>query len=289
MKFVFIDVETTGVDPKLNAIHQLSAIVEIDGVVVDTFDERIKPFEGAVIEPQALIVGHVTYEELMAYQPQEIAYGKFHTFLKKHISQFNKTDKAYFIGYNVKFDNDFVRAFFERNDNKYFGSLFWSNPIDVMTTTTLKLFDKRILMENFQLMTVAKAFGIVLDESKLHNSMYDIEITRDLFYKSIGAEAVKFEVVMPKAEYCDETTKINFGKYNGKCVSDIIKCDAQYLKWLHMSRIKNIQFTGTLLEQIMQLAKIEEERYLERKSVRNVKSLTPLDMEPPSPNDDLPF
>ena len=42
-------------------------------------------------------------------------------------------------------------------------------------------------LPNFKLMSVAKAFGVKLDESLLHDANYDIKITRELFYKLVEA------------------------------------------------------------------------------------------------------
>ena len=36
-------------------------------------------------------------------------------------------------------------------------------------------------MENFKLMTTARAVGLEIDESKLHDAQYDIELTRNIY------------------------------------------------------------------------------------------------------------
>ena len=55
------------------------------------------------------------------------------------------------VGFNVHFDNQMLRQLFLRCGDTYFGSFFWSNPIDVMTMATQKLLEHRPFMENFQL------------------------------------------------------------------------------------------------------------------------------------------
>ncbi len=50
-------------------------------------------------------------------------------------------------------------------------------------------FDKRDKM--YLVMTVAKTMGIEIDENKLHDATYDIELTRDIFYKIINKMDVK--------------------------------------------------------------------------------------------------
>ena len=72
-----------------------------------------------------------------------------------------------------------------QNGDKYFGSYFWSNSIDVMVLATLRLLGVRPTMENFKLMTVAKTVGVQIDESKLHDAMYDIYLTREIYNRII--------------------------------------------------------------------------------------------------------
>ena len=46
----------------------------------------------------------------------------------------------------------------------------------------LKFLDKRASFPNFKLMTVAASCGLTIEADRLHDSMYDVELTRDLFY-----------------------------------------------------------------------------------------------------------
>jgi len=181
MKLLFIDVETTGVMHWRNGIHQISGIVEIDGEVKEEFDFRVRPNPKCTIEAQALTVGNVTESQILEYPPMEKVYKELSDILSKYVDKFKKTDKFFFVAYNAHFDNAFVRAFFKQNGDDYFGSWFWSNSIDVMVLASDKLKDKRAEMVNFKLMTVAKSLGIDIDESKLHDSMYDIQLTRDIY------------------------------------------------------------------------------------------------------------
>jgi len=51
----------------------------------------------------------------------------------------------------------------------------------VMVLASEYLADVRIGMENFKLMSTARAVGIEIDESKLHDAEYDIELTRNIY------------------------------------------------------------------------------------------------------------
>lgn len=75
--------------------------------------------------------------------------------------------------------------------DKYFGSWFYPNCMDVYVMVTPFLMGVRNDMENFKLMTVARTMGIEIDENKLHDATYDIELTRDIFYKIINKMDVK--------------------------------------------------------------------------------------------------
>lgn len=111
---------------------------------------------------------------------------------KDLVNKFDKRDKMYLVGYNnAGFDNNFLRALFTQCGDKYFGSWFYPNCMDVYVMVTPFLMGVRNDMENFKLMTVARTMGIEIDENKLHDATYDIELTRDIFYRIIGKMDVK--------------------------------------------------------------------------------------------------
>lgn len=186
-KILFFDLETTGVKFWKNGIYQIGGIVDIDGEEKERFDIRVAPNPAAIIEPEALVVAGVTMEQIQGYQPMIEGYRQLVDILSKYVDKYDKKDKMFLAGFNnAAFDNQFLRAFFTQNGDKYFGSWFWPNPLDVYALSTPPLFDRRADMENFKLMTVAKEMGIEIDESKLHDATYDIELTRLIYYKVVG-------------------------------------------------------------------------------------------------------
>jgi DNA polymerase-3 subunit epsilon len=151
-KELFIDLETNdSLDPKTGTITQIGVIYRVNGAIKIKKDFK------------------------------EDIYNTFLEFLNTCVNRFDKHDKMYFIAYNAKFDSDFIRELFEKNNNKWYGSYFYSPCIDVMqfAAFTLLLSNKR--PENFKLSTVGRYFGIKVDENKLHDALYDIEITKELF------------------------------------------------------------------------------------------------------------
>lgn len=182
IKKLFYDVETTGVDERKHSIHQISGCVEIDNEIVEYFNFLTRPNPKARIEEEALKVGGVTLEQIQAYPPMEVVFGQLKALLRKYCDPYDKKDKFYLVGFNNRgFDDRFLRAWFEQNEDQYFGSWFWSNSLDVMVQASEYLINRRVNMTDFKLMTVAAEVGLVVDESKLHDAKYDIELTRSIY------------------------------------------------------------------------------------------------------------
>lgn len=189
MKQVFIDVETTGVNHWQHCVHQISGGVYINDILMETFDFKVMPHAKAKVDDEALAIGKLTLQDIMAYPHRTVVYPQLIAILSRYVGKFDKKDKFFFCAYNAHFDNAFVRAFFAQCDDKYFGSWFWSNNIDVMVLAGEYLKDVRHEMTDFKLMTVAKQLGIEIDESKLHDGFYDIELTKKVYDIVTGKEA----------------------------------------------------------------------------------------------------
>lgn len=182
MKRLFFDLETTGVKYWENGIHQISGMIEIDSKIVETFNFKVRPFPECVIEPEALALNNLTVDIIAQYPGPNTIYRQLVTLLSKYVDKYNKSDKFFLAGYNnASFDNQFLREFFTRNGDKYFGSWFWSNSIDVMVLASEALINERSQMINFKLHTVAKQFGITVDDEMLHDALYDIKLTKNIY------------------------------------------------------------------------------------------------------------
>lgn len=186
MKLFLYDLETTGTTER-HAIHQLSGRIIIDGEVKENFDFKMSPYYGAEIDEEALKVCGVTLEQIQAYPDPSFVFPQVMTLLDKYIDKYNRSDKFFLVGYNnTHFDNRMFRAWFTRNNFKYFGSYFWSNSFDCMVLATPFLCDQRTRMEDFKQKSVAKALGITVDDEKLHNASYDIELCHAIYDKVCG-------------------------------------------------------------------------------------------------------
>lgn len=180
-KLFHIDVETTGVDDRIHALVQLSGIIEIDGQEVERVNLDIRPFKGDKVSKEALEVTGNTIEGLREYPDAKEQYSRFTQVMEKYVDRFNRADKFYFIGYNSRFDEGFVRRFFEKCGDTYFGSWFHWPAIDVSNLAAIHFMQNGGKPNSMKLMSVAEALGIEIDEESAHDAMYDIIITKQIF------------------------------------------------------------------------------------------------------------
>lgn len=188
MKKCFIDVETTGLDPEKNGLIQVAGIIEVPDLkaggsyqLVKTFSFSVKPFRGDLISKEALVINKLTTDDLEKFEEPIKIYGALTNLFSTFVDKFNKKDKMFFIGYNAGFDYNFMRKFWDKCGDKYFGSFFWFPYVDVMTLAMHRGMEIREEMPNFKLATVAKKFGLEVDEARQHEALYDISITKKLF------------------------------------------------------------------------------------------------------------
>lgn len=203
-KILFYDLETTGTRFWKNGIHQIAGMIVIDGEIKEKFNYHVCPNPTALIEPEALKVAGVTEDQVLLYPPMLEVYSTLIKLLSKYVDKFNKQDKFFLAGYNnSSFDDQFLRAFFTQCRDEYFGSWFWVGSIDVMVLSLDLLKSSRHKMFDFKLKTVAQYLGINVEKEKLHEALYDIELTKKIYDK------IKEYHGTPKDKRFDFTKKLN--------------------------------------------------------------------------------
>ena len=177
-KSVYIDVETTGLHPWHNDIIQIAMLVEINGEIVEEYSSTVKPHFPENINPEALKVTGVALADIDDYPEKKIVYNQIVDMLGKYVNKFEKSDKFTPIGYNVRFDLDFLSAFFKKNDDKYYGSWFNWKAVDPLQYLYIMDYNRKIALPNYKLATVCQHFGIPI---MAHDALQDIKATRELW------------------------------------------------------------------------------------------------------------
>ena len=179
---IFYSVETTGVNAHRHSIHRLAGFIEKDGTTVDYFDITSKPHPKADIDVLALRVSGVSKEQVLQYQDMKMAHKEFVQALSPYIDKYDRKDKAYLVGWNNRgFDDIFLRAWFTQCEDEFFGSLFWSDSIDTLVLASQLLIGQRPHLPNFQLKTVAKHLGIMVNEELLTDTLYKADLIRTIY------------------------------------------------------------------------------------------------------------
>lgn len=186
---IYFDLETTGTNPNLHSIHQIAGLVEINGVLQDSFDFKVRPHERAEFDPYALQMANKSKEDLVAYPPMKVIYKTLTGLLDKYINRYDSKDKAFLIGFNNRnFDDLFLRKFFELCGSSFFGSYFWPHSIDVSVLATQYLLYRRRSMPSFKLHRVASELGLLFEKEDLHDAVADVTLTRDIYLIVSGLE-----------------------------------------------------------------------------------------------------
>lgn len=184
-KLLFIDVETTGLDCKINDIISLGLIIEINGVIKERHDIYMQPFNWDALDKEALEVNNFTRKQIKDFAHPRAVYPVLCEMFSKYVNKYSPEDKYTPCGYNVAFDLNFLSEFWNKNEDKYLGSFIdWRQKLDPMFILSVMQYKGFIKVENLKLVTVCEYFNIPLPDA--HNALADITATRLLLDKVLG-------------------------------------------------------------------------------------------------------
>ena len=182
IKFLWIDTETTGLDPVLNDIIQLSGILEIPGVRYEEFDFRVAPINYDSITEDAMKCNGIKLSTLKKYPPASEVHLKFKQLLFKWVNPFDPKDKLILCGQNVLFDMNFLQQFCEKQGDKFLRSCITSGTFDLRTlSVAYEIFLNKKIFHSYSLANICEILGVELKNA--HNALNDIRATRECCLK----------------------------------------------------------------------------------------------------------
>ena len=197
----FYDVETTGTDPAKCGIHQISGMFVKDGVVKDKFNYRVKPKEGCLCSPVAMDMAGYTYEEMMAsdlFEPMDVVFkrvlDKITYYCGGNIENGHPAfkNKILFGGYNIhKFDNEFLRQWFEDNHAPFGFGYYYAGVIDVMLLLEIAVMKHRTEISGIKLEEAAWLLNISNDPDGFHDACFDVEMCYLIYCKLIDLGCIR--------------------------------------------------------------------------------------------------
>ena len=183
-KILWLDTETTGLNPNIHGLREVGFIVEIDGVVMEKGVFYINPFtyqKQIEIDDYALSISNKTIEELKTYDRSSLSLKEFMKTIVKYVNVNSKEDVFVLAGYNVGFDIGFMKEWFEDIGPKNaYRTLFHYKALDVFSLVFFLRYLELIDTENDKLETLCKHFNIEIDA---HNALSDILATKQLYEK----------------------------------------------------------------------------------------------------------
>lgn len=198
-KILWVDTETTGVDTQHDDIIQVAGFIKIPDSnpsiitsALSSFNLLFQPAEmdlEAATESQlaALAISGNTVDGLKEATDNQSAFNKFKQWLERHVNRFNKADKLLVAGYNIRFDTDMIRTWWNKRGDKWYGSYFYPYTLDVLSDVVRYIMHLPADVprpENLKLGTVLEWLDIEV-EGELHDAMTDIKATELLYNKLV--------------------------------------------------------------------------------------------------------
>lgn len=183
-KVLYLDVETTGLNPSKCSIIQLAGIIEIDGEEKEIFNILMRPFEGSEISEEALNINGRTREEIEKFDCPIKGYNQFKDICLKYVDKFNSDDKLFLVAHNISFDFDFLVNHAQKCSDRYLGSFvsFKDHFCTFRTVQALKFMGLFPPTFNNKLNTLCAKCGIEIGEVA-HNALRDVIATKKLAEK----------------------------------------------------------------------------------------------------------
>lgn len=186
-KYLLIDTETTGLDPRKNAVIEIGAQIlsdRLEVVETDPFRVLIRPHEDAVIDKRALNVNNHHWcadkdsEEYQKALTPEAALEALEAFLKPH---FDIVTWIVLVGWNVGFDEEFLKGLFYHvhKEEPTTGRPPWPfhyHKIDLLGV--VRFFDARIgrARKSYKLEHIAKDLFGVMSDFAMHTALGDSQM-----------------------------------------------------------------------------------------------------------------
>jgi DNA polymerase III epsilon subunit-like protein len=177
MTVIWVDTETTGLEPIESGAFEIAMLVYRDSQFIEEKVFHLNPLDDDVLYHEGAFKVHgVTEDEIKSFPPAAEVIPQIVEFLKKFLPE-NPEEKLVFAGYNCSFDYGHIGALFFRNGFSI-SDYFNGNFIDVYEKVR-KAGNLLPRTMNQKLETMTKALGI--EHTGAHGALSDIKATRRLY------------------------------------------------------------------------------------------------------------
>jgi len=185
MNILFIDCETTGLDPDTHSIIEIACEHHKDGVCVSKFNRKFINRQ-PILALDALKVNKQNIKSLLEIGKACSEDQAVYDFVDYLLSLDNKD--LHICGHNVHFDVGFVKALLKKYSIEGWDKAVSYRHIDTCDRAKM-LIETGIIpldaigMRGAGLTNIAKALGVEVDEKLTHGAEYDTNLCARVFYK----------------------------------------------------------------------------------------------------------
>ena len=178
IRLLWVDCETTGLDPVKNDIIQLAGILEIPGIKLEEFNFKVAPLDYETITKEAMDCNKIETSDLRNFPPAFQVHLEFKQLLFKWCNPFDPTTKLILCGQNVQFDSNFIQNFCEKQGDKFWRACVTSGAFDLKTlSVAYEIHRKKKIFKSYSLGSICETLGVKLTNA--HDAMADIKATRE--------------------------------------------------------------------------------------------------------------
>jgi len=160
---IYIDFISTGCCYWKNSMVKLDAIIEIDGVVVDSFSYTMAPHPKASIDENHLSSFGLSEQKVKQFSPINLVISNIVSKINTHVIVGDEKTKFYLVGWE---NLQFLEALFKQGKSTEFNDLFWKPYIEMKTLFSNMFFGYFHLIDEFLLNQLSPSLGIQDVESK---------------------------------------------------------------------------------------------------------------------------
>jgi len=173
-KILFLDIETTGVDPEQHGIIEIAAKIFGEAREFNSFCRHEGPVDLEALKYNKAFKNTMTpkYEEKELLE--EFCY---------HLLNLEEKKPFILCGQNIHFDFNFIKTRLKKYGVTGVESLISYRMLDIFTLSKTAL-DLGLIKTNnnsLSLNEVAKALGIEVQDNKLHQALYDVELSEKVY------------------------------------------------------------------------------------------------------------
>lgn len=198
-KLCFLDVETSGKNPKQSGILKLAGKVVCNDEEICRFNYRMRPIKSDVIEAEAMSVNKIDRQEMLSWpDPQDVLRDFIFNLETARAGDSWLENLLIPVGFNVGFDMGFLREWFYRCGSHAFPKIFSFVQYDVYHLVHL-LGHFKVLPQfpQYKLTAVCASLNIPLKDA--HDAMADVEATEKVF--NLCKQNLRWETPVPEEHF----------------------------------------------------------------------------------------